>query len=89
MKRTHTVESSSAPNSAGQLGNAEEVSENDSSLGSPREDSAGEEMGRPSAVTSDKTSLMAKLQELETEKEQAMAKFDGDIVALKRVLSLM
>ncbi|KAF8862029.1 hypothetical protein BDZ45DRAFT_799415 [Acephala macrosclerotiorum] len=35
----------------------------------------------------DKYSLMAKLQELELEKEKAVAKFDGDIEAVKRVLS--
>ncbi|CZR69581.1 uncharacterized protein PAC_19481 [Phialocephala subalpina] len=38
---------------------------------------------------SEKTTLMAKLQQLEMEKVKAMAKFDGDIAALKRVLSFM
>lgn len=38
---------------------------------------------------SDKISLITKLSELEKEKEKAIAKFDGDIAALKRVLSFM
>ena len=41
------------------------------------------------SIPPDKTSLTSKLQELEIEKEKAIAKFDGDIDALKRVLSFM
>jgi hypothetical protein len=39
--------------------------------------------------SSDKTSLIAKLNELQALKEKSMAKFDDDIAALKRVLSFM
>jgi hypothetical protein len=41
------------------------------------------------AKSSEKASLVAKLQELQALKEEAIAKFDGDITALKRVLSFM
>jgi uncharacterized Zn-finger protein len=39
--------------------------------------------------STDKASLVVKLQELQASKEEAIAKFDGDIAALKRVLSFM
>jgi uncharacterized Zn-finger protein len=38
---------------------------------------------------SDKASLVAKLRELQVLKEESMAKFDGDIAALRRLLSSM
>lgn len=40
------------------------------------------------SISLEKASLMGKLQELESMKEKAMAKFDRDIDALKIVLSL-
>jgi hypothetical protein len=39
--------------------------------------------------STDKASLVVKLQELQALKEESIAKFDGDIAALKRVLSFM
>ncbi|KUJ11719.1 uncharacterized protein LY89DRAFT_674283 [Mollisia scopiformis] len=38
---------------------------------------------------SEKTSLMTKLKELENEKVEAVKRFDGDILALKRILAIM
>jgi hypothetical protein len=38
---------------------------------------------------SNKTAITEKIHELETMKEKAIAKFDGDIAALRRVLSIM
>jgi len=61
-----------------------------SSTGSEDGDSDVEavEMERSSTPT-EKSSLLAKLHELEALKAAALAKFDGDIAALKRVLSFM
>ena len=39
--------------------------------------------------SADKNALMMKLKELEDEKAKAMGRFDGDIDALRRVLSIM
>lgn len=56
---------------------------------SDSEESAGDEMETMASKSTDKASLLAKLQELQALKEESMAKFDGDIAALKRVLSFM
>jgi len=58
-------------------------------MGSESGDSAGDEMELVPSKSTDKASLTAKLQELQKLKEEAIAKFDGDIAALKRVLSFM
>jgi hypothetical protein len=39
--------------------------------------------------STDKASLVAKLQQLQSLRNEAIAKYDGDIAALKRVLSFM
>jgi hypothetical protein len=52
-------------------------------------ESAVDEMETMVSKRLDKASLVAKLVELQALKEQSMAKFDGDIAALKRVLSFM
>lgn len=56
---------------------------------SESEESAVDEMEIVASQSTDKASLVAKLQELQALKEEAIAKFDGDIAALKRVLSFM
>jgi hypothetical protein len=50
--------------------------------------SAGDDMETVAPESSQKACVMAKLQELEALKE-AMAKFDGDITAFKKVLSYL
>ena len=60
-----------------------------SSMGSESGDLAADGLEIMGSKLADKGSLVAKLQELETLKAEAMAKFDGDIAALKRVLSFM
>jgi hypothetical protein len=61
----------------------------ESSVTSESGESAGDEMEDIVSKPLDKASLLAKMQELQMLKEESMAKFDGDIAALKRVLSLM
>lgn len=60
----------------------------ESSMASVNEESAIDEMEIVESKPSDKASLVAKLRELQALKE-SIAKFDGDIAALKRVLSFM
>jgi hypothetical protein len=59
------------------------------SMNSESGDSAIYGMEVMASKPSDKASLVAKLHELHTLKEESIAKFDGDITALKRVLSFM
>jgi hypothetical protein len=61
----------------------------ESSMASESGESAVDGMEMAESKASDKTSLVAKLRELQALKEESMAKFDGDIAALKRVLSFM
>jgi hypothetical protein len=61
----------------------------ESSVASESGESVCDEMECVPSKFSEKASLVAKLQELQALKEEAMAKFDGDIAALKRVLSFM
>jgi hypothetical protein len=61
----------------------------ESSMASVNEESAIDEMEIVESKPSDKASLVAKLRELQALKEESIAKFDGDIAALKRVLSFM
>jgi hypothetical protein len=49
----------------------------------------GDGMEIVASKSTDKASLVVKLQELRALNEESIAKFDGDIAALKRVLSLM
>ena len=60
-----------------------------STTSSEGRDSAVDEKEVGSLVCADRTSLAAKLLELESEKAMSMARFDADIAALKRVLSFM
>ncbi|KAE9374436.1 hypothetical protein N431DRAFT_215504 [Stipitochalara longipes BDJ] len=93
LKRTHgedTIDSSIAQNSIPN-GNGEAINSPDggSCMGSDSGDSARDEIELVASKPTDKASLTAKLQELQALKEEAIAKFDGDIAALKRVLSFM
>jgi len=93
LERTHgenSNDSSVAPTSITN-GNENHVTSpnGESSMGSESGESIGDEMEIMANKTTDKASLSAKLQELQTLKEEAIAKFDGDIAALKRVLSFM
>jgi hypothetical protein len=60
-----------------------------STTSSERRESTVDEKEVASLVSADRTSLAAKLLELESEKAMSMARFDADITALKRVLSFM
>ncbi|KAF8862028.1 hypothetical protein BDZ45DRAFT_222814 [Acephala macrosclerotiorum] len=99
MRRTHdqggdTMNTSSPSPPASSLATALRIGEmttdqvNETGSVNVDEDSAIQ-LEVSTSVSSDKFSLIAKLQELETAKEKATAKFDGDIDALKRVLSFM
>jgi len=61
----------------------------ESSTVSDSGESVGDEMEIVASKSTDKASLVIKLQELQALKEESIAKFDGDIAALKRVLSFM
>ena len=93
LKRVHSMDSSNGLNPAGTSGrdekDAQTEMDEDSVVGSEHDYSSVEEMETSSSVPLEKASLMGKLQELEMMKERAVAKFDGDIAALKRILSLM
>jgi hypothetical protein len=60
-----------------------------STTSSEGRDSAVDEKEVNSLVRTERTSLAAKLHELESEKARSTARFDADIAALKRVLSFM
>jgi hypothetical protein len=60
-----------------------------STTSSEGRDFAVDEKEVGSLVCADRTSLAAKLLELESEKATSIARFDADIAALKRVLSFM
>jgi len=95
MKRTHDQEgvadmTASTP-SAQSFGNdlpTEAVLSQESAISNISTTSADQLISSISSSL-DKTSLVAKLQELEVEKAKAVTRFDGDIAALKRVLSFM
>jgi len=92
LKRTHgeDANNSIAPSSISNENMEIITSPNgESSPGSESGESISDEMGIVATKTADKASLTAKLQELQMLKEEAIAKFDGDIAALKRVLSFM
>jgi hypothetical protein len=61
----------------------------ESSTVSDSGESVGDEMEIVASKSMDKASLVVKLRELQALKEESIAKFDGDIAALKRVLSFM
>ena len=61
----------------------------ESSPASESGESAGGEMEIVTSRSTDKASSVAKLQELQPLREEAMTKFDGDIAALEGVLSFM
>ncbi|KAH8749776.1 hypothetical protein F5882DRAFT_80484 [Hyaloscypha sp. PMI_1271] len=89
LKRTHsedTIESTPIMN-----GNEVTVASPnlESSTVSDSGESVGDEMEIVASKSTDKASLVIKLQELQALKEESIAKFDGDIAALKRVLSFM
>ena len=93
LKRTHAEdpsESTLVSNSIGD-GKGEIVTtpNEESSIASDNGQSAVDEGEMVASELSDKTSLIAKLRELQALKEKSMAKFDDDIAALKRVLSFM
>jgi hypothetical protein len=52
-------------------------------------ESASDDMETFTIDSSQKAFVIAKLQELESLKKEAIAKFDGDIAAFKKVLSYM
>lgn len=62
--------------------------DDDSAMGSDNDGSSNEEMDPSNSISLEKASLVGKLQELESMKEKAVAKFDREIEALKIVLSL-
>jgi hypothetical protein len=73
--------------------NGNEVSVASPNLESSTVGDSGESVGDGMEIvvskSTDKASLVVKLQELQALKEESIAKFDGDIAALKRVLSFM
>lgn len=93
LKRTHSedaIESALASSSITNGNGVVAASPNEeSSMASLNEESAIDEMEIVESKPSDKASLVAKLRELQALKEESIAKFDGDIAALKRVLSFM
>jgi hypothetical protein len=93
LKRTHpeeAIESALAFSSITNGNGVVAASPNeDSWMASESGESAINEMETTESKASDKASLIAKLRELQAFKEESMAKFDGDIAALKRVLSFM
>jgi hypothetical protein len=62
--------------------------EGDSSMDSESEESVAEKVDMV-ATTAEQASLIAKLQELQALKEEAVAKYNRDDAVVKRVLSLM
>ncbi|KAH8773866.1 hypothetical protein F5882DRAFT_299981 [Hyaloscypha sp. PMI_1271] len=72
-------------------GNVEVVASpnRESSLASEIGDSVSDEIEIETLKSTDKASLVTKLQELQALRDEAIAKYDGDIAALKRVLSFM
>ena len=89
LKRTHgkdTIESTP-------IMNGNEVSVASPNLESSTVSDSGESVGDGTEIvvskSADKASLVVKLQELQASREESIAKFDGDIAALKRVLSFM
>ncbi|KAN0102998.1 hypothetical protein V8E51_011311 [Hyaloscypha variabilis] len=93
LKRTHGEDSNDFSLTSNSLTNKNQETvtspNGDSSMGSESGDSAGDEKELVPSKSTDKASLTAKLQELQKLKEEAIAKFDGDIAALKRVLFFM
>lgn len=93
LKRTHgedAINSSLPTTTISNLSEELATSPNrESSMACESEDSVGEEMEVEVSKPLDKASLAAKLQELQVLKQESMARFDGDIAALKRVLSFM
>lgn len=79
MRRTHEAPALVSGEQAGQSSTSEESAEGITS---------GRLLIEASPVHSEKLSLMAKLQELENEKEDAMKGFDRKIEALKTVLAM-
>ena len=89
LKRTHgedVIESGSITN---RNGNVVTSPNRETSLASSESESFGDEMEFVASKSKDKASLITKLQELQVLKEESMAKFDGDIAALRRVLSFI
>jgi len=93
IKRTHSDNALAFGSSVLNSENQVVASPNgDSSTGSESGDSVHDELDAMPSKPTDKASLVAKLRELEVLKEEAMAKtakYDGDIAALRRVLSFM
>jgi hypothetical protein len=93
LKRNHAenpTEPTLVSNSMGAVkGNIVTISNEESSMASEDGQPAIDQEEMLSSRRLDKTSLITKLNELQTLKEKCMAKFDGDIAALERVLSIM
>jgi hypothetical protein len=70
-------------------GNSEAITSpnGESSMASESGDLAGDDMETVAPELSQKAFVIAQLQELEALKEEAIAKFDGDIAAFKKVLT--
>lgn len=79
MERVHNLEAGAVSSPIEELA----MDQNDTGVGSGVEPAASDH------TLLEKMSLMTKLKELEDAKAKADAKFDGDIEALKRVLSFM
>jgi len=94
LKRIHSLDSTSTPNTPQKQSfgeqNMQGILTEGSTTGSDDGDSDVEAVEMEGSSTpTEKSSLLAKLHELEALKVAAVAKFDGDIAALKRVLSFM
>ncbi|PMD28385.1 hypothetical protein NA56DRAFT_653105 [Hyaloscypha hepaticicola] len=93
LQRTHgedVIGSSLASNSTTH-GNSEDITSpnRESSMASESGNSAADDMETFTPDSSQKAFVIAKLQELEALKKEAIAKFDGDIAAFKKVLSYL
>jgi hypothetical protein len=93
LQRTHGEDPiwPSLTSGSGTVGKGEEVTipDGESSKASESGESAGDDMETSTPDSSQKAFVIAKLQELEALKKEAIAKFDGDIAAFEKVLSYM
>ncbi len=93
LQRTHgeDVILSSLASTSTTHGNSEGIisPNREGSISSEKGYSAGDDMETVAPDSSQKAFVIAKLQELEALKKHAIAKFDGDIAAFKKVLSYL
>jgi hypothetical protein len=92
LRRVHaqeTADASASPERSVADENASHLDDAASDIGSESGDQTPTEVNIINSGLSQKILLQAKLRELEALKENWVAKIDGDIEAMKRVLSLM